>query len=157
MKRLYKILPLFIGILLTLTIVASGLTGCKASTVTVTVPPSSTTAATAALTVVNGTQTKTLTMADIEKLPVISDSTGDITSSGTIEGPYQYQGVDVIDVLKLVGGITADNAIRISGKDGYSMTMSYNQVAEGAEFPTYDSTTGKEVTPCWQNNGIFSL
>ena len=147
MKRLFKKLPLLSGIILVLTIVATGLTGCKASTITVTVPPSSNTAATAVLTVVNGTQTKTLTMADIKKLPVISDSTGDITSSGTIEGPYQYKGVDVMDVLKLVGGITADDAIRISGKDGYSMTMAYKQVAEGAEFPTYDSTTGKEVPP----------
>jgi hypothetical protein len=86
-------------------------------------------------------------MADIKQLPVISDSTGDMTSSGTIEGPYSYKGVDVMEVLKLVGGITANDAIRISAKDGYSMTFSYKQVAEGGEFPTYDSTTGKEVTP----------
>ena len=147
MKRLFKILPLFIGILLTLTIVAAGLTGCKASTVTVTVSPSSTNAATALFTVVNGTKTKTLTMVELKNLPVISGSTGLISSSGSIDGPYQYQGVALIDILKSVGGITANNAIRISAKDGYSMTFSYNQVVNGTEFPTYDSTTGKEVTP----------
>ena len=51
------------------------------------------------------------------------------------------------DILKSVGGITADEAVRISAKDGYSMTMSYKQVVEGSEFPTYDSSTGKEVSP----------
>jgi hypothetical protein len=147
MKRLFNKLPLLSGIILVLTIIATGLAGCKGSTVTVTVSPGSTTTATAALTVVNGTQTKTLTMAELKNLPVISGSTGLISSSGSIDGPYQYQGVALTDILKSVGGITANNAIRISAKDGYSMTFSYNQVVNGTEFPTYDSTTGKEVTP----------
>ena len=142
MNRIFRKLPLLVYFTLIITIVTSGLTGCV--TKTVTVSPS---AGTASLTVVSGTQTKTFSMADIKQLPVISDSTGDMTSSGTIEGPYSYKGVDVMEVLKLVGGITANDAIRISAKDGYSMTFSYKQVAEGSEFPTYDSTTGKEVTP----------
>ena len=86
-------------------------------------------------------------MAQLEALPAITGSTGDMTSTGTIEGPYQYKGVALTDILKSVGGITADEAVRISAKDGYSMTMSYNQVVKGTEFPTYDSTTGKEVSP----------
>ena len=147
MKRLFKKLPLFVGIVLTMAIVASGLAGCKASTVFVTISPTSTPVETVALTVVNGTQTKTLTMVDIKALSVISGSTGDITSSGTIQGPNEYKGVALTDILKSVGGITANNAIRISAKDGYSMTFSYNQVVKGTEFPTYDNTTGKEVTP----------
>ena len=137
MKRLFKKLPLLVGIVLILALVASGLAGCK----------SGSTAGTAALTIIKDTQTKTLTVAQLKALPAISGSTGDITSSGTIEGPYQYKGVALTDILKAVGGITANNAVRISAKDGYSMTMSYKQVAEGSEFPTYDSTTGKEVTP----------
>jgi len=145
MERLFKKLPLLVSIVLVLTLFSSGLVGCV--TKTVTVSPSTTNASAAALTVVKGTQTKTLTIADIEALSVISDSTGDITSSGTIEGPYQYKGVALTDILKSVGGITADEAVRISAKDGYSMTMSYNQVVKGTEFPTYDSTTGKEVPP----------
>ncbi len=135
MKRIFKNLPLLVGIVLILTVVASGLAGCGGSN------------ATGALTIVNGTQTKTLTMANIEALPVVSGSTGDITSSGTIEGPYSYKGVALTDILKSVGGITTNNAIRISAKDGYSMTMSYKQVVEGSEFPTYDSSTGKEASP----------
>jgi hypothetical protein len=145
MKRLIKKLPLFIGIVIFLTLLASGFAGCV--TKTVTVSPGTTNAGSIALIIVKGTQTKTLTMADIEALPDISDSTGDITSSGTIEGPSQYKGVALTDILKAVGGITADEGVRISAKDGYSMTFSYNQIVKGTEFPTYDSTTGKEVPP----------
>jgi hypothetical protein len=145
MKRLLKNIPLLISCVLICTIVASGLTGCI--TKTVTVSPGTTNAGTVALTVVKGTQTKTLTMADIEALPAISDSTGDITSAGTIEGPFQYKGVAVSDILNAVGGITADEAVRITAKDNYTMTFSYAQIANGGEFITYDSTTGKEVAP----------
>ena len=137
MKRPFKKLPLLIGITLILALVASGLAGCK----------SGSTAGTAALTITKDNQTKTFTLAQLKALPAISGSTGDITSSGTIEGPYDYKGVALTDILKAVGGITANNAVRISAKDGYSMTMSYKQVVEGGEFPTYDSSTGKEVSP----------
>jgi len=97
--------------------------------------------------VINGTQAKTLSIADIKKLPVISGSTGEVSSAGTISGPFVYKGAALTDILKSVGGITANNAIRISAKDGYSMTFSYKQVVNGSEFPTYDNQTGKEVTP----------
>jgi hypothetical protein len=55
--------------------------------------------------------------------------------------------VALSDIVKTVGGMTSNDAVKISAKDGYSMTLSYNQVINGTEFPTYDSTTGKEVTP----------
>ena len=135
-KLLNKKMQLLIGAFFVLILLASSVTGCKSGGTT-----------TAALTVINGAQTKTFTVAQLEALPSITGSTGDMTSSGTIEGPYQYKGVALTDILKSVGGITPDEAVRISAKDGYSMTMSYKQVTEGAEFPTYDSTTGKEVTP----------
>jgi len=137
MKRLLKKLPLLIGTIIILVLVISGLIGCSGGTAT----------GPAALTVIKDNQTKTFTITQIEALSAITGKTGDITSSGTIEGPYDYKGAALIDILKAVGGITASNAVRISAKDGYSMTMSYKQVAEGGEFPTYDSTTGKEVTP----------
>jgi len=34
---------------------------------------------------------------------VLSGSTGDITSSGTIEGPYAYKGVALTDILNQLG------------------------------------------------------
>ena len=58
MKRSVKKSPLFIGVMLVLALLVSGLAGCV--TKTVTVSPSTSAAGTAALTVINGTQTKTL-------------------------------------------------------------------------------------------------
>jgi len=115
--------------------------------VTTVLPTTTDTSTTAALTIVNGTQTKTLTMADIKAMTPVTGSTGLITSSGTIDFPYDLTGVALSDIVKTVGGITANDAVKISAKDGYSMTLSYNQVMNGTGFPTYDSTTGKEVTP----------
>ena len=133
MKRLLNKGYLLVGIVLILAIVVSGLAGCKAGTTT-----TSTTEANALL-VINGTQVKTLSMADLKKLPVVSGSTGEVSSAGTISGPYAYKGAALTDVLQSIGGITASNAIRVSAKDGYSMSFSYNQVVKGSEFPTYDT------------------
>ena len=147
MKRLIRQASVLVGIILILVIIAGGLAGCV-STTTVTVSPTTTNTATAAaLTIVNGTQTNTLTMADIKAMTPVSGSTGLITSSGTIDFPFELTGVALSDIVKTVGGITSNDAVKISAKDGYSMTLSYNQVMNGTGFPTYDSTTGKEVTP----------
>ena len=143
MKNLVKKMSLFASSLLILTIVVSSLAGCSNGTTSAT----STTTDAGALLVINGTQAKTLSIADIKKLPIISGSTGEVSSAGTISGPFAYKGAALTDILKSIGGITANNAIRISAKDGYSMTFSYNQVVSGSEFPTYDNQTGKEVTP----------
>jgi hypothetical protein len=137
MKRLFKYLCLVIGAILILMLAASGLTGCG----------SGSSSGPAALTVIKDNQTKTFTVEQLKALPSISGLTGDMTSSGTIEGPYQYKGAVLTDILQAAGGITENNAVRISAKDGYSMTMSYKQVTEGAEFPTFDSSTGKEAAP----------
>ena len=137
MKKLSSKLPLFIGAIIIFVLITCGLLGCSGSA------PSGP----AALTVTKDNQTKTFTIAQIKSLSAITGKTEDVTSAGTIEGPFEYKGVALTDILKAVGGISADNAVRISAKDGYSMTMSYKQVTEGSEFPAYDSTTGKEVTP----------
>jgi len=72
MKRLFKKLPLALGIILVLTIVVAGLSGCGTSKTAEGTTPSSTTTEASALVIINGTQAKTLSIADIEKLPVIS-------------------------------------------------------------------------------------
>ena len=138
-----------------LVIIVSSLAGCEKTT-TVTVSPTTTNTANAlVLTVINGTQTKTFTMADIQAMTPVSGSTGLITSSGTIDGPYNLTGTALSSILQTVGGITSSDAVKISAKDGYIMTLSYNQVMNGTEFPTYDNTTGKEVTP--DNNIVVFL
>src|SRR5208283_1773567 len=147
MKNLLKKALLFTSITLIFVMVVSGLTGCSKTT-TVTVSPTTTNTANAvALTIINGTQTKTMTMSDIQALTPVTGSTGLITSSGTIDGPWNLTGASLSDILKTVGGITPDDAVKISAKDGYSMTLSYNQVMNGTEFPIYDATTGKEAAP----------
>jgi Oxidoreductase molybdopterin binding domain len=144
MKKIIKQAPLLVAVILILSIILSGMTGCGTTT-TVTVSPTNTTAANAtALTIVNGTQTKTMTMADIQALTPVTGSTGLITSSGTIDGPYNLQGAALSDILNTVGGINANDAVKISATDGYSMTLSYNQVTNGTEFPIYNATSGKE-------------
>jgi len=155
MKSLLKKAPLFVGVMLVLVIIVSSLAGCEKTT-TVTVSPTTTNTANAlVLTVINGTQTKTFTMADIQAMTPVSGSTGLITSSGTIDGPYNLTGTALSSILQTVGGITSSDAVKISAKDGYIMTLSYNQVMNGTEFPTYDNTTGKEVTP--DNNIVVFL
>jgi hypothetical protein len=44
----------------------------------------------------------------------------------------------------LVGGISNDSVVRITGSDNYSETFSYDQIVNG-NFTTYDPTTGNIV------------
>jgi hypothetical protein len=125
--------------LLLLGSLAAGLVGCGQS--------SNNEQGAAALTVVKDAQISSYTMAALKALPSISGYAGQMSSTGTITGPNQYKGVAMTELLKAVGGITENNAIRVSAKDGYAMTLSYNQVINGSGFPVMDSSTGKEVTP----------
>jgi len=90
MKRLIRQMSVLGGIILILAIIASGLAGCGSTTTVIStvLPTTTNTAPAAALTIVNGTQTNTLTMADIKAMTPVSGSTGLITSSGTIDFPY---------------------------------------------------------------------
>ena len=51
-----------------------------------------------------------------------------MTSAGTIAGPSRYQGVTVDYLCDLVGGVNESNSIRVTAKDGYSMSFTYNQL-----------------------------
>ena len=42
--------------------------------------------------------------------------------------PAEYAGVPVGELAELVGGITKDNGVTILAKDGYGMTLSYDQI-----------------------------
>ena len=69
-----------------------------------------------------------------------------MSSIGTISGPMRYKGVSIKDLLDTVGGLNDDEAIRISGTDGYSMTLS-NLQANGEGLIAFDGISGEEVTP----------
>jgi len=133
----------FITIFLSIVLFASALIGCSSQSTNTTTSPVTT--GDAVLTIVKGTQTSTYTMSSLKALPVTSGWAGQMSSTGTITGPYQYKGVALTEILKAVGGITETDAVRVSAKDGYAMTLSYNQVMHGSGFPILDSTTGKEV------------
>jgi hypothetical protein len=135
-----KFLYIFMSILM-LGLLITGVASCNSNT---SESMTETEDNTVVLTVSKGDQTSTYTMSALKDLPSISGTTGRMSSTGTIEGPYQYQGVALTELLKAVGGITEENAVRISAKDGYTMTMSYRQITEG-NFTILDVTTGKEV------------
>jgi hypothetical protein len=126
-----------------------GVTGCQNSNSSSTSSSTQSTAATtseqAALTVVKGDQTVTYTMTSLKALPQVTGWAGQMSSTGTISGPFQYKGITLSEILSSVGGVTENNAVRVSAKDGYAMTLSYKQVTEG-NFTIIDSSNGKEVS-----------
>ncbi len=123
--------------------VVIGIASCKSTA------PTTPTAETSVLTVTKDSQNSTFTLAQLKNLPQITGWAGQMSSTGTISGPYQYKGVSLTELLKAVGGITENNAVRISAKDGYTMTISYNQITDG-NFTVINSDTGKECTPSAQ-------
>jgi hypothetical protein len=95
------------------------------------------------LEVVGLDRTVSLSMDDLQDMPVEEGWCGTISSSGTISPPMQIKGVTLVDLADLVGGLNADMGIKIVAKDGYSITMSYDQIING-NFITYDPGTGDE-------------
>jgi hypothetical protein len=142
MKRIMKLkIHIVIAMFITLSLV-TGLVGCgKTQSTTV-----ETTSSAVVLTLVNGDQTKTFTMSELKALSPITGYAGRISSIGSITGPFQYKGISITELLKTIGGINENEGIRVSAKEGYSMSISYRQLNEG-NFIVLDSSTGKEVTP----------
>jgi hypothetical protein len=62
---------------------------------------------------------------------------------GFLKGLGNYTGVPISTFLNMVGGIISGYNVRITASDGFSTTMSFEQV-NGA-FVTYDNVTGQEV------------
>ena len=90
-------------------------------------------------------ETKSLTLSELESLGFAEGWGGTISSAGVISPPQQLKGVPVLALADLVGGLEPGMGVSIMAKDGYAMTMSYEQIAEG-DFITYDPGTGDENT-----------
>lgn len=88
-------------------------------------------------------ETKTLTLADLKAMTSAEGWGGTVSSAGVISPPQQLKGVTLLDLANLVGGLEPGMGVTITAKDGYGMTMSYEQIANG-EFITYDPGTGSE-------------
>jgi hypothetical protein len=118
-------------------------------TATTTPPPTTTAAGPVVLTVTSGTQTKTFSMAQVKALTVYSGYAGQKSKSGTTTGPVAYKGVKLTDLLAAVGGLPNGASVKITAKDGFSKTLTYDQIATGA-FSVYDKTGAAataEMTP----------
>ncbi len=96
------------------------------------------------LELVGPTGTKMLSLAEIKALPAVDGWAGIKNSVGRITPPAPHKGVSIEQLCGLVGGLTADNAVEIAARDGYAMSMSYNEVVNG-ELITYDPGTGSEI------------
>ena len=87
---------------------------------------------------------KSLSLNDLKALPAAQGWAGIKSSTGRISIPEQYKGVSVVELCKLVGGISPNTGITLTAKDGYAMTISYDQITQG-DFITYDPGTGDEL------------
>ena len=105
-------------------------------------PQSSIPAVTLTVVGADGTS-KTLTQNDLAALPVIANKGGLKTSAGSIQSIGTYTGVSLSDVLKLVGGATSANSVRVTASDNYAMVYTWDQLS--GKYVTYDGVTGNEV------------
>ena len=107
-------------------------------------PPAATASAPVVLKLEGPGGAKTLTMDDLKALPAIEGWAGIKSSTGKITVPERFKGVALDELCKLVGGLRANTGVSIVAKDGYAMTISYDQITKG-DFITYDPGTGDEI------------
>jgi hypothetical protein len=94
------------------------------------------------LVALNGTQLR-LNGVDIGNLPSYSGYGGFKNVLGNIKAWGTYTGVSLAVLSNLVGGVTANNSLRVTAADKYTITLTYAQF-EG-EFVTYNNVTGQPV------------
>jgi hypothetical protein len=108
---------------------------------TTTIPPGGETV----LIVTEGSKVNNFSLLDLQALPSITGNGGYMSQSGTITGPFSYQGVALRNLLSTVGGISEGDSVVFTSSDNYTQTLTYDQIINGI-FNYYD-TTGKPVTP----------
>ena len=98
------------------------------------------------LTVVNGSQTTTFSLAQLQQFAPLFAQTSSINMKNVVTGPDSYVGVELKDLLNAVGGFTASNSVTITASDGFSKTLTYAMVQSGTGINVVDGT-GAAVTP----------
>jgi hypothetical protein len=101
---------------------------------------------TTVLTVTEGSQSKTYTMAALQALPSVSGNGGYMGKGGSITGPFPYQGVALTTLLNAVGGVSEGEIITLTSSDNYSQQLTYDQIVNGSMLNYYD-TKGNSITP----------
>jgi len=117
-----------------------------------TTSPTTTTSAPAGpavLTVVVGGKSTGFSLADLQKFAPAAGYGGTKNKAGTVTGPYPCEGVPLSALLSAAGGtaggLSAGQSVKVTAADGYSKTITYDQVTTGT-FATYDNT-GAAKTP----------
>ena len=148
-NRQTKVINVFMSLLM-LGMVMTGIVGCKsenpATTQTSTATQTQTSIdTTVVLTITKGTQTKTYSLTELKALTSITGYSGTKNKTGVITGPMPYKGVALTNVLNALGGIPANGSVKFTAKDGYSKTLTYDQITN-TTFTTYDKS-GNAANP----------
>ena len=98
------------------------------------------------LTVVNGTQTTTYSLAQLQQLQPIFAQAAYIKGTA-ISSVDSYVGVQLKTILDVVGGFTSSNSVKIADSTGYSKTLTYAMVENGTGFTVLDNTGATVTSP----------
>lgn len=139
MKKRLLLISLIVALIL-------AMTACGTSTQTDVTTPDVEELPQAILEISNGDQVVDLTFEKIKELPAVEGYAGIMSSTGKITAPTMFKGVALTTLLELVDGIDESKSLEVTAVDGYSMTMSMDQVVNGS-FITYDAGTGDEIEP----------
>jgi hypothetical protein len=131
-------------------VLASSLLGCTHGSAA---QPSTTTSTAVVLTIHDGSIVKTYSLDQIKGLPSTTGTAGTISGAGVISTAVQCKGVALTGLLGSFTGASAGSSIKITGSDGYFVTLTYNQIVQGS-FATYGSD-GALVTPPVQTTAIL--
>ena len=86
-----------------------------------------------------------ITLEKLKTLPATEGQAGIVSSTGKITIPELYKGVAVRDLVEYLNiPFDPTMGVTITAEDGYSMTLSYDQVLNGS-FIAYDPSDGKEL------------
>ena len=98
------------------------------------------------LTVVNGTQTTTYSLAQLQQLQPIFAQAAYIKGTA-ISSVDSYVGVQLKTILDVVGGFTSSNSVKIADSTGYSKTFTYAMIENGTGFTVLDNTGATLTSP----------
>ncbi len=108
------------------------------------IPPTATEPPAPVLQIIGPAQNVSLSMADLQALPVTEGYAGIKSSTGKITPPMPVKGVALKDLAEVIGGMDETTGFSVVAEDGYSITFSYDQIQNGT-FIAYDPATGDEL------------
>jgi Oxidoreductase molybdopterin binding domain len=95
------------------------------------------------LTVIGVTgKTVVLNSTEVAALASQSGVGGLRTKAGAISNVGNYTGIPLMTLLGKVGDISPGESVNVTGSDGYTIQYSYQQVASGTGYNTYNPQTG---------------